>query len=130
VEQAAFSLLTKNEKRNEREVIVVTPGERPAKKSRYDNPVKALLDTLIDETLASSTGGMSGRTAAEVAEEEIKYYRNIPRAEWPTFEKTLQWWNSRTSRESTYALSVPSSTGLPWLQAFCRTSRVRLWVAQ
>jgi len=67
--------------------------------------VKELLDTLIDKTLASSTGSMSGRTVTEVAESEIKHYRNIPRAAWRTFEKTLQWWSSRTSREYMPCLS-------------------------
>jgi hypothetical protein len=67
--------------------------------------VKALLYTLIDETPPPRTGGISGQTAAEVAEAEINYYRNIPRAEWPTFEKTPQWWNLRTSREYMLCLS-------------------------
>jgi len=105
VEQAAYHLLTKREKSNERDVIVITPTEPTAKKIRYEDPVKALLDTLMDEGPNQSTGTSRTQSPAEIAEAEIRYYRDIPRAEWPTFEKTLQWWNSRTSREHMPCLS-------------------------
>jgi hypothetical protein len=108
VEQAAFDLLTKStlsKGQNKREVIIITPGEHPAKKTWYDDLVKALLVTLIDECPTPYTGGLAGQTVAKVAEAEIKYYKSIPRAESPTFEKTLQWWNSWTSREYMPCLS-------------------------
>jgi len=60
---------------------------------------------LIDECPTPSTAGSVGQTVAEVAEAKIKYYRNIRRADWPAFEKMLQWWNSRTSREYIPCLS-------------------------
>jgi hypothetical protein len=59
----------------------------------------------MDEGLNQSTGTSRTQSLAEIAEAEIRYYRDIPRAEWPTFEKTLQWWNSRTSREYMPCLS-------------------------
>jgi hypothetical protein len=105
VEQAAYHLLTKREKSNERDVIVITPTEPSAKKIRYEDPAKALLDTLMDEGPNQSTGTSRTQSPAEIAEAEIRYYRDIPRAEWPTFEKTLQWWNSRTSIEHMPCLS-------------------------
>ncbi len=59
----------------------------------------------MDEGPNQSTGTSRAQSPAEIAEAEIRYYRDIPRAEWPTFEKTLQWWNSRTSREHMPCLS-------------------------
>ena len=56
VEQAAYHLLTKREKSNEQDVIVITPTEPSVKKIRYEDPVKALLDTLMDEGPNQSTG--------------------------------------------------------------------------
>jgi hypothetical protein len=59
----------------------------------------------MDEGPNQSTGTSRTQSLAEIAKAEIRYYRDIPRAEWPTFEKTLQWWNSQTTREYMPCLS-------------------------
>ena len=107
VEQAAYHLLTKSpgaDQRKENERVIITPRENPAKKMRYQDPTKALLDTLID--LPNELDAISSdRSPSETADAEIRYYTSITQNDWPVFEKTIEWWNSRSSKEKMPCLS-------------------------
>jgi len=110
VEQAACHELTKvnnstTEDRSQTKRVILAPQDNPTKKLRYSDPTKALLDTLIASGTEAITPSLPDATPSEIASREIKYYNNIPPSEWPEFEKTLEWWNSRSVKEHMPCLS-------------------------
>jgi hypothetical protein len=108
VEQAAFHLLTKvptAEEQRQSERVVITPRDNPAKKMRYTDPTKALLQSLIDTEAEVVSPDSHERSPAMIAAAEIRTYKNIPPSEWPVFEKTMEWWDSRSIREQMPCLS-------------------------
>jgi hypothetical protein len=104
VEQAAYHELTKVSVAEDK-TIVITPREAMAKKMRYTDPTKALLHTLIDTDAESEVPESHERSPSVIAATEIRYYKNIPPSEWPVFEKTIEWWDSRSIKEHMPCLS-------------------------
>ena len=101
----AYDQLTKNPQIVEQEEgDQQAPQELQAKKPRFEDPTRALLDSLIEQTQPTFTGAHE-LTPGEIAAAEIKYYQNISQENWPKFEDTLHWWCSRLSREHMPCLS-------------------------
>jgi hypothetical protein len=108
VEQAAYHELTKvpmAEDQRQCERVVVTPRDNPAKKMRYADPTKALLQSLIDSDAEVVSPESHQRSPPMIAAAEIRCYKNIPPSEWPVFEKTIEWWDSQSIREQMPCLS-------------------------
>lgn len=122
MQQVAYQLLTNTHTMNgnnndgnvEEEVI---PNNN--KKRKLLDPTLALLQQMVP------TSAPSRRTPdvnpQEVAVKEMKYYHNLEAEDWPTFEKTLEWWKSRQVQENKTCLiqvalailgCLPSSGGL------------------
>jgi hypothetical protein len=40
-----------------------------------------------------------------IVEQELKYYRELKQGDWPRFEKTLEWWQSKPVQENFPCLS-------------------------
>ncbi len=97
----------------------LVPEVPQAKKQRFEGPTLALLETLIAPSAAVQPE--TGMTPNEMARKEVEYYCNIPKEQWPKFEETIVWWQSRLNRENMPCLSQvaaallackPSSGGL------------------
>lgn len=52
----------------------------------------------------------NGMTPSEIAHNELDYYRSISEEEWPEFNQTLDWWNSRICKGED-SLFIPSCQG-------------------
>jgi hypothetical protein len=103
VEQAAYILRTKSTTVDDNR-RVINPAESQPKRRKYDDPTKALLDSLF-ETSRSELATTLDDTPSEIAAAEIHYYKNISEERWPKFEKTVEWWSSRDVKESMPCLS-------------------------
>ena len=103
VEQAAYILRTKSTTVDDNP-RVINPAESQPKRRKYDDPTKALLDSLF-ETSHSELATTLDDTPSEIAAAEIHYYKNISEERWPKFEKTVEWWSSRDVKESMPCLS-------------------------
>jgi hypothetical protein len=118
-ERVAFQIINVAEKENAQstnEAIAVPK----AKKQRVMDPSLALLETLVS-TQATRPIATTERMPNQMAQQELDYYLNIPPEQWPRFEDTLNWWNSRIVADNMPCLSqvakailscTPSSGGL------------------
>jgi hypothetical protein len=70
------------------------------KKQRTDDPTLALLETLIDTAPGETEADIDVLTPFQVVKNEIECYQNITREQWPKFEETIEWWNSKYTREN------------------------------
>ncbi len=96
-----------------------SPEIHTAKRPKLSDPTLALLETLVLRTAEPTT---TTRTSpAATAKKEIEYYQNLPKDQWPEFQETITWWQSRKIRENMPCLSQvagailacnPSSGGL------------------
>ncbi len=124
VQQVAYQLHTKQNVAHltEEEPIVIMPQP---KKTKHHNPTLALLQSMITgQAATASTQQKKGRmTPHEQAEYEIATHKKMEEDRWPTFEKSLEWWNCRNTREHLPCLSQvaqaflackPSSGGLEY----------------
>jgi hypothetical protein len=80
----------------------------------------ALLETSVS-TQATRPIATTEKIPNQMAQQELDYYLNIPQEQWPRFEDTLTWWNSRIVADNMPCLSqvakallscTPSSSGL------------------
>ena len=80
------------------------PQESQPKRSRYEDPTRALLDSLIKPTQLNFIGARE-LTPGEIAASKIKNYQNIGQDDWPKLEDALNWWCSRLICEQMPCLS-------------------------
>ncbi len=77
-------------------------------KIRYEdpiNPAKSLLDTLIDSSPNALDSGSKDHSPSKIAAAENRYGKSIDQPDWPVFVKTIEWWNSHSSKENMPCLS-------------------------
>jgi len=117
-ERVAFKRIEKEKGNKENGRPVSTPA--PNKKQRILDPTLTLLQSLISTGTTASIQSQT-LTAPEMARKELDTYLNIPQDQWPTFDETLTWWQSRHMRDTLPCLSQvatallacnPSSGGL------------------
>jgi hypothetical protein len=91
------------------------------KRQRIEDPTLALLETLISPAAMTVRRADATLTPSEIARKEVEHYLNIPKENWPKFEDTVVWWQSRYAKENMPCLSQvagallackPSSGGL------------------
>jgi hypothetical protein len=117
-ERVAFKAMEKQrgEKNSDSPVVI----EVPTKKQRIHDPTLTLLQSLI-ATSSQIEVESESITPLQMAQQELDYYLKIPQDQWPTFQETLTWWQSRQIRDNLPCLSQvaaaflacnPSSGGL------------------
>jgi hypothetical protein len=110
VEQVTYHLLWKrnkeNAQNNDGESIIVQPNPQgQSKRARYDDPTKALLNSLLQTSHYMTPILTNEATLNEFAAAEIQHCRSIGKQHWPKFEKTIEWWRLPGNKESTPCLT-------------------------
>ncbi len=119
VQQVAYQIQSKDTTSPSEEVPIIIQPQ--SKKAKYHDPTLALLHSIMPGEATVQQVKRGRMTPHEQAEHEIATYKKMKEDEWPTFEKTLEWWSCSNTKVHLPCLSQvaqaflackPSSGGL------------------
>jgi hypothetical protein len=101
----AYNLLTKLSTRATATIDKPQVTEPQQKWQWCDDPTYHLLECLIGGVQHTIPLQQADQDPSFIVEQELKYYRELKQGDWPRFEKTLEWWQSKPVQENLPCLS-------------------------